>query len=339
MTDELQKKSIYELDPLPNNISVDDGVLILDTKEKSYKVTIDRIFKEYEPRLNELIDFQILLNTSIWIKFKFHSTTYNPQERQLGVGKAIKGTDRYNQSSKNFSAEWKLIDKENNIWLWLVTDGTNLSNAFVYGDGTGVGIPMISGADYITGIPEDLTYVEGGTVESLKENADEWRGGKSIDPSDYVPNCEILDWNLEKATDITSFIGTNVWFKNNLVGTLPIIKSNSLTNLSYSFNRCWNVTSIEGIDLPNCTQGATNAFMSMMALTEIPTIKSFHKTGQLNNTFNGCLRVNKTSIENAYNVLNSITTATHGSCFNKCGYLIDEHALDNIPTSWGGNKA
>ena len=275
------------------------------------------------------------LKPNISITFKFHNASYNPAEHQLGVGKAVTGEDRYEQKNKKFSAEWVCLDQTQNIWLWCVTEGTNLSSAFVYGDGTGTGVPMLSGKDYITGIPEELTLVEDGTREYLMQKADEWKYG-TIDQADWVPEFEIIDWDLENATDITAIIGTNVWFKNNLVGTLPALRSTSISNMGYAFDRCWNITSMGPINLPNCSQGANNAFMSMMGLTEIPTIEAYHSTSQLNNTFNGCLHASKESIEDAFEVLSSGNhTATH-NCFKMCGKQEDPTALENIPVSWGG---
>lgn len=276
------------------------------------------------------------LKPNISITFKFHDNSYNPAEHQLGVGKAVTGEDKYNQKNKNFSAEWVCLNSSENIWLWCVTEGTNLSSAFVYGDGTGVGVPMLSGEDYITGIPEELTLVEGGTRESLMRNAEDWKYG-TIDQEDWVPEFEIIDWDLENATDITSFIGTNVWYKNNLVGTLPALRSSSISNIGYAFDRCWNVTAMGPINLPNCHQGANNAFMSMMGLEEIPEIEAYHSTSQLNNTFNGCLHASKSSIENAYGVLYRGTPSGTHNCFKKCGIEEDQDALENIPVSWGGN--
>ena len=273
---------------------------------------------------------------NIWIKFKFSDATYNPQEKQLAVGKAITGEDKYGNANKKFSADWQRDPgSEGNVWIWGVTEGTNLSSAFVYGDGTNTGVPMLSGEDYITGIPEELTLVEGDTREKLMEDADTWKYG-IIDPEDWVPECQILDWDLENATDITAIIGTNVWFKNNLVGTLPALRSNSIGNIGYAFDRCWNVTSMGPINLPNCSTGANNAFMSMMGLTEIPTIEAYHATSQLNNTFNGCLHASKESIEDAFETLSSGSHTDTGNCFGKCGKQEDPTALENIPVSWGG---
>lgn len=276
------------------------------------------------------------LKPDISITFKFHDTSYNPAEHQLGVGKAVTGEDKYEQNTKKFSAEWVCLDQTQNIWLWCVTEGTNLSSAFVYGDGTGVGVPMLSGKDYITGIPEELTLVEGGTRESLMRDADTWKYG-TIDQADWVPEFEIIDWDLENATDITAIIGTNVWFKNNLIGTLPALRSTSISNIGYAFDRCWNVTSMGPINLPNCSQGANNAFMSMMGLTSIPEIEAYHSTSQLNNTFNGCLHASKKSIEDAYATLSEGSHSGTHNCFKNCGTLVDTHSLDNIPKSWGGN--
>lgn len=274
------------------------------------------------------------LKPNISITFKFHDPSYSPAEHQLGVGKAVTGEDKYEQNNKSFSAEWVCLNSSENIWMWCVTEGTNLSNAFVYGDGTEYGVPMLSGEDYITGIPEELTLVEGGTRESLMHDADDMKYG-TIDQEDWVPEFEIVDWDLENATDITCLIGTNVWYKNNLVGTLPALRSSSIGNIGYAFDRCWNVTAMGPIDLPNCS-GANNAFMTMMGLEEIPEIEAYKANGILSNTFHGCLHVSKESIEDAYEVLSSGNHSQTENCFKKCGIEEDPDALENIPVSWGG---
>lgn len=274
---------------------------------------------------------------NIWIKFKFSDANYNPQEKQLAVGKAITGEDKYGNANKKFSADWQRDpNSEGNVWIWGVTEGTNLSNAFVRGNGDGDGFPLLSNGSYIDGIPDDLVLVEGETIEKLKNYARGWSVNTAIDEEDWVPNCQILDWDLDKATDITAFIGTNYWYNNCLTGTLPPLRSNSIGNIGYAFDRCWNVTSMGPIYLPNCSTGANNAFMSMMGLTEIPTIEAYHSTSQLNNTFNGCLHASKESIEDAFEVLSSGNHTATVNCFGKCGKQEDPTALENIPVSWGG---
>lgn len=273
----------------------------------------------------------------IWIDFDFSDPTYDPSVHQLGVGKSVTGTDKYNQSSKNFSAVWEKLDGGTNMWRWKAMTGTDLSNAFVYGDGTGMGTPMLSNDTIITGIPSDLTYVEGGTIASLKSQAESWLVGHEIDPDDYVPECEIVDWKLEKATSISSFIGTNLWYNNCLTGELPKLESGSLGNISYAFDRCWNITAIpETIDLPSCT-ATQNAFYSMLSLDSLPSFVSFNG-GQVDNTFKGCIMASKNSILLSYNMFKENNQiSTHSNCYKQCGIKIDSTALDTIPTSWGGN--
>ena len=69
----------------------------------------------------------------IWIKFKFSDSSYNPAEHQLGVGKAFIGEDKYSNRDKAFSADWqKDWYSEGNVWVWGVTEGTNLDYAFTW---------------------------------------------------------------------------------------------------------------------------------------------------------------------------------------------------------------
>lgn len=272
---------------------------------------------------------------NIWIDFSFSDADYDPSAHQLGVGRGVTGEDKYNQASKNFTATWVRKSLTENIWRWCVTDGTNLASAFVVGDGTGSGVPMLSNETIISGIPADLTAVEGGTRESLQEQARGWLAGHEIDPEDYVPTCQIIKWDLENATSISSFIGTNLWYNNCLVGTLPDLVSSKLTNISYAFDRCWNITRAGDVWAPACTSGE-NAYYSMVGLTAVATVSAFGYGG-VPNMFRGCVNASKESIELSYYTFNKHYLRTTAGCYKLCGILVTSESLDNIPTSWGGN--
>ena len=274
---------------------------------------------------------------NIWIDFGFSDPDYDPSAHQLGVGRGVTGEDKYNQASKNFTATWVRKSITENTWRWCVTSGTNLSNAFVVGDGTGSGVPMLSNGTIISGIPADLTAVEGGTLESLQAQAQSWLAGHEIDPEDYVPTCHIVKWDLNNATSITSFIGTNRWFNNCLEGTLPDLVSSNLGNISYAFDRCWNITSAGDVWAPACTSGE-NAYYSMVGLTEIATVSAFGY-GSAANMFRGCVNATKESIELSYYTFNKHSLRTTTNCYKLCGILVTSASLDNVPVAWGGNMA
>lgn len=276
---------------------------------------------------------------NIYIDFKFSDPDYDPSVHQLGVGKAVTGEDKYNQASKAFAAEWtKDTKSEDNVWRWSVIEGTNLSNAFVYGDGNGSGTPMLSNDTIITGIPADLTYVEGGTIESLRETARGWLVGHEIDPEDYVPECEIIELSLTKATSISSIIGTNYWYNNCLTGSIPELNSEDLRNMSYAFSRCWNVTSVGDVFAPKC-DSMQNAYYCMFGLEELANVMTVGEEASLANMCRGCINAYKNSIENAYFRLNTASSdyVNTQNCFKLCGVKYSADSLDNIPQSWGGN--
>jgi hypothetical protein len=61
----------------------------------------------------------------------------------------------------------------------------------------------------------------------------------------------------------------------------------------------------------------------------------------LTNAFRGCVNVSKSSIEETYSLMEDYITTygsmRHDSAFKHCGLNADPTALDNIPSSWGGN--
>ena len=76
-------------------------------------------------------------------------------------------------------------------------------------------------------------------------------------------------------------------------------------------------------------------FYSMTGLSEFPelTVKS---GAALTYMFGNCGNI-ETGIEEMFQYLDSTNPSAHGNVFSKCGILADEHALDNIPKTWGGN--
>lgn len=276
----------------------------------------------------------------IWVKVKFLNKSYNPIDHQLATGTACTREDDYgtNERNKKFAADWQLINEDDNIWLWGVTEGTNLAKAFGYGSYDGLGSSLFIDENFDQTMPEDLKITEGANIYS---EAASWRAAGYGLPSniEYTGKVEIVDWNLEEATDLDGFIGTNLWYDIPVYGKLPSITTKAYS-LTYAFNRLFHITEVGDITINSGAQPALiNAFYTMTSLTKFPNITANNSVIS-SNAFRGCCNVSKDSIESTYELLNGyIETygkASHANTFTLCGVKQDETALDNIPSDWGG---
>jgi hypothetical protein len=152
---------------------------------------------------------------------------------------------------------------------------------------------------------------------------------------------EILDWDLSQSTSLDGFIGTNLWYDIPVYGKLPAF-STKATSITYTFDRLFHITEIGDVTFTsNGSPTMNNAFYTMTSLTKLPKLIA---NNSINSTciFRGCVNVSKESIEEAYGTLKSYEdtygTKAHADAFRRCGINIDPTALDNIPTSWGGNQ-
>lgn len=270
----------------------------------------------------------------IWVKIKFQDRTYNPQEHQLAVGKASTRTDDYgnNDRGKSFSADWQCVDQTANIWMWGVTEGTNLDKAFGYGSYGSLGSSLFIDENFWLTIPEELKLAEG---DKIYIDALDWKEhGYGLPSSiEYTGKVEILDWDLTEATKLNGFIGTNLWYDLPVYGTLPALTTKA-TEMTYAFDRLFHITSMGKVTVTGSECSCINGFMTMLSLTELPEFEG--NITQTSHMFNGAVDASKGSIEALFDTLKE-TSTSYDNTFRNCGKNVDEHALDNIPTSWGGN--
>lgn len=271
---------------------------------------------------------------TIWIKFRFLDSTYNPQTKQLATGKACTREDDIGtmERKKSYSADWQLLDASTNEWMWGVTSGTNVSHAFTTVKGE-QSTPLLIDEDWLDAIPEEMGTLDGYTRSScqqLVENGD-W---PIVPSSEFTGHANITAWDLENATDLSNMFGAIPWVSGALYGDIPGF-STKADNVSQMFSRCYHVTSLGDVDISKASQ-EVQVFYSMTGLTEFPelTVKS---GAALTYMFGNCGNI-ETGIEEMFQYLDSTNPSAHGNVFRKCGILADEHALDNIPETWGGAK-
>ena len=274
---------------------------------------------------------------NIWIKFKFEDTTYNPKEDELAVG-----TVESNGADKSFKADWQCIDREQNIWMWGVTEGTDLSDAFRYGGGES-SFPLLVDDDYLTGIPEAMWRMEGySSLDAIIRDTKSWWDDRieSGDVSVTGP-VEVVEWDLSNATSLDDLFGGNPYFKCSLKGALPAITSDKVRKAVYMYGRLYDVTSVGKLSLTGISGDIQKICFAMTSLEEIPELELDieHKPQSLDRLFWQCANVSKESIENSYAyLLVTYGELSHTNTFKQCGTYTDPTALDMIPTSWGGNK-
>lgn len=294
---------------------------------------------------NESAGYSYSTYPTIWVKFKFRDTSYNPLAHQLAVGTASTRQDEYgiNDRKKHYAAEWIQLDASQNIWLWGVTSGTNLSRAFGYGDYSGLGSSLIIDENFWATMPEELKIEEG---QNIYTEAEDWKnhgyGIPTFENIEYTGKVEILDWDLTEASQLNGFIGCNLWYDIPLYGTLPALRTKA-TEITYGFDRLFHITEFPEIELyaSNTEVKLINGLYTMTSLTELPNIIAA-TTMDLDNAFRGCVNVSKSSIEDTYSQIEDYITTygsmRHDNAFKHCGLNADPTALDNIPSSWGGNR-
>lgn len=269
---------------------------------------------------------------NIWIKFKFPDSTYNPQAHQLATGKACTRDDEIGtmERKKSFSADWQLLDESTNEWMWGVTSGTNIAHAFTTVNGE-QSTPLLIDDDWLDAIPESMATLDGYDRETCRELVE---GGDwpIVPEEEFTGRVNIIAWSLDNATDLSNMFGAIPWVSGSLYGELPGFTTKA-DNISQMFSRCYHVTSIGPIDASHASQ-EIQVFYSMVGLTELPDITVKSGAG-LTYMFGNCGNI-ASGIEEMFQYLDSTNPSAHGNVFSKCGILADEHALDNIPKSWGG---
>lgn len=280
------------------------------------------------------IEYKVLDKRSIWIKIKFLDPDYNPMTKQLATGlNCSRGGDIGTmEHQKNYSADWQLVDAENNIWMWGVTEGTDVSHAFATVNGE-ASTPLLIDTDWLDAIPEIMGPLDGydrATTIALVESGDWW----IVPEEEFTGKVNIIDWDLSKATNTSNMFGGIPWVSNAVYGTLPGFTTNS-TNTSQMFSRFYHVTEIGAVELPKSNDNI-QTFYSMTSLTKLPelTVKDGSRLTWL---FGHNVNVDPADIETTYFYLLGMNPSDHNNTFKNSGIEVDEHALDNIPISWGGN--
>ena len=269
---------------------------------------------------------------NIWINFKFLEPEFNPQEYQLALG-----TEESNGRNRAFKADWQLIDKDENIWRWGVTEGTDLSLAFRYGGGE-QSFPLIVDKNY-RDIPEEMWRQEGySSLDAILADCDEWWSDEIAKHNiNFTGSAEVVAWDLTNATSLDNLFGDNPYWRCAIVGTLPDLYSEAY-HAVYMFGRLYDITSVGKITLPNLNGDIQKILFAMTSLQNIPEIELDRNPQNLDRLFWQDCNVSKSSIEAAYNYLNTnFGSLGHNNTFNQCGIYKDPTALDNIPASWGGN--
>jgi len=268
----------------------------------------------------------------IWIAFKFLDKNYNPQEHNLAIG-----TVESNGQNRDFKADWQLVNETENIWMWGVTEGTNLSLAFRYGSGE-YSFPLLVSDNY-RDIPEEMWRQEGkSSLEAILADCDSWfKDNVKSGEVQYTGAVEIYDWDLSQATALDHIFGDNPYWRCAIVGTLPDLNSN-VSHAVYMFGRLYDITSVGKITLPNLNGDIQKMLYAMTSLQDIPVLDLNGNPQNLDMLFWQDCNVSKSSIENTYDYLNTnFGSLKHNNTFKQCGLYKDPTALDNIPTSWGGN--
>jgi hypothetical protein len=269
---------------------------------------------------------------NIWIDFKFLEPDFNPQDAQLAVG-----IEESNGQNRGFKADWQLVDKDENIWRWGVTEGTDLSSAFRYGGGE-QSFPLIVDKNY-RDIPEEMWRQEGySSLEAILADCDKWWTDEiAKDHVNFTGSVEVVDWDLTNATSLDHLFGGNPYWRCAIVGTLPELNSNA-RHAVYMFGRLYDITSVGKITLPNLNGDIQKLLFAMTSLQDIPVLDLNGNPQNLDMLFWQDCNISKSSIEAAYNYLNTnFGSLGHTNTFKQCGLYKDPTALDNIPASWGGN--
>jgi hypothetical protein len=267
----------------------------------------------------------------IWIAFKFLDKNYNPKEHNLAIGKVE------SNGQNAFKADWQLVNETENIWMWGVTEGTNLNGAFRYGDGE-QSFPLLVSDNY-RNIPEEMWRQEGySSLEAILADCDKWwldyvKSGEV----QYTGAVEIYGWDLTDASSLDFLFGGNPYWRCSLVGTIPPLTSNA-SHAVYLFGRLYDITSVGKITLPNLNGDIQKLLFTMTSLQDIPVLDLNGNPQHLDRLFWQDCNVSKSSIENTYDHLNTnFGGLSHIATFTQCGLYKDPTALDNIPASWGGN--
>ena len=279
------------------------------------------------------VDYIVIDQKLIWIRIRFIDSSYNPYEKQLATGLACTREDDIGkmECKKHFYAKWELIDSENNIWEWSVFSGTNISNAFatVNGDNS---TPLLIDSDWLDSIPAIMGTLDGYSRELTEElvNNGTW---PIVPESEFTGKVNIVDWDLTKATNTANMFGGLPWVSNSIYGSLPGFTTNS-TNAKQMFSRAYHVTDIGEVEFLK-TADLTQTFYSMTGLSEFPELV-VQNNSNYTETFKLCAFVNS-DVEDMFEYLYGTTASKHDDTFKQCGIVVDEHALDNVPVSWGGN--
>lgn len=268
---------------------------------------------------------------NIWIDFKFLNPDFNPKDAQLAVG-----TEESNGVNRAFKADWQLIDEDEHIWRWGVTEGTDLSLAFRYGGGE-QSFPLIVAENY-KDIPEEMWRQEGYTslAAIVSDCVNWWTDEIAKHHINFTGSAEVVGWDLTNATSLDNLFGDNPYWRCAIVGTLPDLYSET-SHAVYLFGRLYDITSVGKITLPNINGDIQKILFAMTSLQEIPELELDGHIQELDRLFWQDCNVSKSSIERTYNYLNTnFGTLGHNSTFTQCGLYKDPTALDNIPASWGG---
>lgn len=310
-------------------IGVSGVVTSADLDNYYTKSEIDSKFGFRECEVEEDADVE---PRDIWIAFKFLNKDYNPQEHNLAIG-----TVESNGKNRAFKADWQLVDAEENIWMWGVTEGTKLSLAFRYGGGE-QSFPLIVDENY-KDIPEEMWRQEGySSLEAIVSDCEKlWSDEIAKHHINFTGSAEVVGWDLTNATSLDNLLGDNPYWRSAIVGKLPDLNSNA-SHAVYLFGRLYDITSVGKITLPNLNGDIQKILFAMTSLQNIPEIELDRNPQNLDRLFWQDCNVSKSSIENAYDYLNTnFGSLSHTATFTQCGLYKDPTALDNIPASWGGN--
>ena len=319
----------YKLDTTAFESVSGDFLTSADLDNYYTKSEIDSKFGFRECEVEEDADVE---PRDIWIAFKFLDKDYNPQEHNLAIG-----TVESNGKNRAFKADWQLVDAEENVWMWGVTEGTDLSLAFRYGNGE-QSFPLLVSDNY-RDIPEEMWRQEGySSLEAILADCDSWWDDYvQTGEVQYTGAVEIYDWDLTNATTLDNLLGDNTYWRCAIVGKLPDLNSNA-SHAVYMFGRLYDITSVGKITMPYINGDIQKILFAMTSLQDIPELELNGNIQNLDRLFWQDCNVSKSSIEAAYNYLNTnFGSLGHNSTFTQCGLYKDPTALDNIPASWGGN--
>ena len=317
-----------------NSPAFDLGRLDEDYERGTYtlKATAVSYLGNNSPTSNG-VEYNVVAKRTIWIKIRFLDKNYDPRQKELATGLACSRTDDIGimEHKKAYGADWQLVDAASNTWMWGVTEGTNIDNGFAMVNGE-QSTPLLIDTDWLDSIPDIMTGLDGYDRDLTIQwvNNGTW---PIVPESEFTGKVNIVDWDLKNVTSMVNLFGGIPWVSNAIYGVIPGFTTNA-TRAAQMFGRSYHITGIDGAVAFPKGDDLIQAFYSMCGLTRLPKL-TVADGAALTFLFGQCANVEDNLVE-IFDYLFGTSPSNHDNTFTNCGIIADEHALDNIPVSWGG---